>query len=89
MLKITGKNASVLYGAKNAWIIAATIKEIIPARKDTRNQGRVIGDFLELNQKKTIIAGRVAVNIKSRRTQIPFIIIVILYGRIITAFLIM
>jgi len=69
--------------------MAATIKEIIPARKDIRNHGRVTDDLLDLSQKKTIIAGRVAVNNKSRRTQIPFIIIVMLYGRIITVLIIM
>jgi hypothetical protein len=75
MLKITGQNASALYGAKNDWIMAATIKETIPARKDIKNHGRVIWGFLDLSQKKTIIAGRVAVNNKSRRTQIPFILL--------------
>jgi len=77
MLKITGHNASLLYGANSAWIMAATIKEIIPARKEIRNHSRVMRDFLDLSQKKTIMAGRVAVNNKSSKTQIPFMIIVI------------
>jgi hypothetical protein len=52
----------------------ATIKEIIPAEKAKRNHKRVIGDFLNRSQKKTVIAGRTAVKIKSRSIQIPVII---------------
>jgi hypothetical protein len=57
--------------------MAATTKEIIPIARDNRNKDRVTGDFPDLSQKKTIIAGRVAVNNKSKSTKIPFIIIYI------------
>jgi hypothetical protein len=73
MLNNTGQTPSLLLKAKNVWIIAATIKEIIPVENDKRNHGSVIEGFLDLSQKKTTIAGKVAAIIKSRSIQIPFI----------------
>jgi hypothetical protein len=73
ILNNTGHMPSLLLKGKSVWINAATIKEIMPAENDKRNHGRVIEGFLDLSQKKTTIAGRVAAIVKSRSIQIPFI----------------
>ena len=84
IVKSTGQSPPSLCGIKTSCIRAARIKETIPAAKETRNQGKVTSDFLYLNQKKTIKAGRAELSVNIISIHIPCIIVI--YYRIVSAF---